>query len=52
RQRGDKYYVYFIEKDDRGKVKEHYVGPLADVVEFYVRNGGSGALPHSAGDGI
>jgi len=45
RQRGKKYYVYKIEKDSNGNVKETYVGPLDKIVEFYVSIGGVGVSP-------
>ncbi len=49
RERSGRYYVYLIEKDDGGKVKERYIGPLNDVVETYIKlkesNGGVGAEP-------
>ncbi|TRM80058.1 integrase [Sulfolobus sp. D5] len=44
RQRGDKYYVYCVEKDDGGKIRETYIGPLDKIVEFYVRNGDVGGI--------
>ncbi|BAK54423.1 hypothetical protein STK_09535 [Sulfurisphaera tokodaii str. 7] len=34
RQRGKKYYVYKIEKDSNGNVKETYIGPLDKIVEI------------------
>ena len=45
RQRGNKYYVYKLENDDKGNVRERYVGPLDKVVEFYVSSGGVGVSP-------
>ena len=45
RQRGKKYYVYKIEKDSNGNVKETYIGPLDKIVEFYVSIGGVGVSP-------
>ncbi|WP_016732625.1 putative integrase [Saccharolobus islandicus] len=32
-QRGKKYYVYKIEKDNEGNRRDHYVGPLDKVVK-------------------
>jgi hypothetical protein len=34
RQRGKKYYVYLIEKDKDGNVRERYIGPLDTIVEI------------------
>ena len=34
RERKGRYYVYKLEYED-GNAREHYVGPLADVVETY-----------------
>ncbi|MQL54640.1 putative integrase [Acidianus ambivalens] len=34
RQRGKKYYVYSIEKDKEGNVRERYIGPLDKIVEI------------------
>ncbi|TRM77610.1 integrase, partial [Sulfolobus sp. A20-N-F8] len=49
RQRGNKYYVYIVEKDERGNVKETYVGPLDKIVETYLKLkngiGGVGVSP-------
>ncbi len=36
RQRGNKYYVYKLENDDRGNVRERYVAPLDKVFETYL----------------
>ncbi|AGE70588.1 integrase [Sulfolobus acidocaldarius N8] len=49
RQRGNKYYVYSIERGRDGKVKEHYVGPLDKIVEFYIRNEDVGSTPPQCG---
>ncbi|PVU74217.1 integrase [Acidianus hospitalis] len=43
RQRGKKYYVYLIEKDKDGNVRERYIGPLDKIIETYL-NVGLGAL--------
>ncbi|BAB67339.1 hypothetical protein STK_22305 [Sulfurisphaera tokodaii str. 7] len=32
-----KYYVYLIEKDNEGKRRDRYLGPLSEVVQFYVK---------------
>ncbi len=45
RQRGNKYYVYKLENDNRGNVRERYVAPLDKVVEFYLSSGGVGVTP-------
>ncbi len=34
RQRGNRYYVYKIEKDNEGNRRDHYVGPLDKVVKI------------------
>ncbi len=46
RQRGKRYYLYKIENDHSGNVRETYVGPLADVVETYekMKENSSGGL--------
>ncbi len=31
------YYVYFVEKGQDRKMKEIYVGPLADMVKTYLK---------------
>ncbi|AGE70941.1 integrase [Sulfolobus acidocaldarius N8] len=52
RQRGNKYYVYLVEKGQDSKVKEHYVGPLDKIVEFYVKYGGLRVSPTMRGVGL
>ncbi|WP_084739899.1 putative integrase [Sulfuracidifex tepidarius] len=37
RQRGKKYYVYKIEKDSKGNVKEIYIGSLDKIIETYLK---------------
>ncbi|ACR41945.1 ORF D-335 domain protein [Sulfolobus islandicus M.16.4] len=44
RERKGRYYVYKLETIN-GEIKERYVGPLTDVVEFYIRSGGVGVSP-------
>ena len=50
RERKGRYYVYKSENVN-GETKERYVGPLADVVETYLKlknsSGGVGGVPHS-----
>ncbi|QIW25290.1 integrase [Sulfolobus sp. S-194] len=50
RQRDKKYYVYSIEKDSNGNVKETYIGPLDKIVKFYCEKGlGPGFEPGTSG---
>ncbi len=46
RELNGKYYLCTIENDLSGKRRDHYVGPLADVVETYekVKEDSSGGL--------
>ncbi|MQL54871.1 integrase [Acidianus ambivalens] len=45
RQRGKKYYVYSIEKDKEGNVRERYIGPLDKIIETYLGCGGFKWVP-------
>ncbi len=50
RERKGRYYVYKLEYEE-GNAREHYVGPLADVVKSYEelkRSGGVGVSPQAA----
>ncbi len=50
RQRGNRYYVYKIEKDSKGNVSERYIGPLDKIMEFYYKKGlGPGFEPGTSG---
>ncbi|QGR15934.1 putative integrase [Sulfurisphaera ohwakuensis] len=51
RQRGNNYYVYKIEKDSNGNVKETYIGPLDKIIEKYLEIGVRG-YPCSGPAGI
>ncbi|WP_409348567.1 putative integrase [Saccharolobus islandicus] len=57
RERKGRYYVYKLETIN-GEIKERYVGPLADVVESYLKLkesngiGGVGGTPHNGAAGI
>ncbi|WP_252896502.1 putative integrase [Metallosphaera hakonensis] len=44
-----KYYVYSIEKDSKGHVKEHYVGPLDKIVEIVLGVLGGSPLKWTGG---
>ena len=33
-----KYYVYLIEKDNEGNLRDHYVGPLDKIIETILRS--------------
>lgn len=47
-----KYYVYVIEKDKEGKQRQHYIGPLEEIIENYISIGGSGGVPHTPRPGF
>ncbi|WP_187152659.1 putative integrase [Acidianus manzaensis] len=53
RERKGRYYVYKLETIN-GEIKEHYVGPLIDIVETYekLKLGVWGLTPHSGPAGI
>ena len=45
-----RYYVYIVEKDERGQRRDRYVGPLSDVVRFYIEfTPGGGLEPPTTG---
>ncbi|MEM1625744.1 MAG: putative integrase [Sulfolobaceae archaeon] len=44
-----KYYIYVIEKDNEGKRKDRYVGPLSEVVKLALAVKGMGAVPPTMG---
>ena len=52
RKRGKKYYVYKIEKDSKGNVKETYVGPLDKIIEFYISREGFRGIPNVGAAGF
>ena len=37
-----KYYVYLIEKDNEGNLRDYYVGPLDKIIETILRLGARG----------
>ncbi len=39
-----KYYVYLIEKDNEGNLRDHYVGSLDKIIETILRLGARGNL--------
>ncbi|MBB5253136.1 putative integrase [Sulfurisphaera ohwakuensis] len=54
RERKGQYYVYKLETIN-GEIKERYIGPLADVVETYLKlkeSGGVGVSPTTGPPGF
>ncbi|WP_152411863.1 putative integrase [Saccharolobus islandicus] len=46
-----KYYVYIIEKDNEGNRRDHYIGPLDKIMEFYISSGGLEVTPNGGSRG-